>query len=504
MIKGKTTIQLFDANTDELTDEVSSENMVTNAVKNVLGAPFNFLAQLGDNYVYNYLYSLDSAKNFAQTFFGGVLIFSSAIEEDAKHCLPSIDEIKANIGCGCQSAGLTGNSFRGSINSAETVVGADYVTFVWDFNTDQCNGDIASICLTSDAGGTVGWGFDSAQSSFENASMRRLADSDIVRQVSSGNLSSITTALGGSISQSSSNAGKCSYFDDNYFYYVYRGTCYKFDISTLLKNGSGLIYGCNSRKSVKLVDTINTGISVYQDFIYTSKDIGYCRDGDIQKDTLKLIKYSGSGVAERVNIPFANVTSAIYNYLGYSSVGNLNSISADMCIHKNKVYIFTGQFNFGTADRPNKARVYIVNLDGTYTYKDVSVSDKLTTNLVGTSRKGGYADVAIGVHWGLFRGSLILYGSQTPNAGFLVDDDGTMQPHACIVASGLYAQDYMLEDSNKISNPYIMQLVQNSSGEYIFNPILVTPYLATINNQETVLTKTADKTMKIIYTLTQA
>ena len=44
MIKGKTTIQLFDAKTGKMTDEVTKTNLVTNAVRNALGGAFNQLA----------------------------------------------------------------------------------------------------------------------------------------------------------------------------------------------------------------------------------------------------------------------------------------------------------------------------------------------------------------------------------------------------------------------------------------------------------------------------
>ena len=44
MLKGKTTIQFFDAKTEELTDEVTKTNLVTNAVRNALGGAFNQLA----------------------------------------------------------------------------------------------------------------------------------------------------------------------------------------------------------------------------------------------------------------------------------------------------------------------------------------------------------------------------------------------------------------------------------------------------------------------------
>ena len=42
-----------------------------------------------------------------------------------------------------------------------------------------------------------------------------------------------------------------------------------------------------------------------------------------------------------------------------------------------------------------------------------------------------------------------------------------------------------------------------TNSNTLFTTELISAYLATINNQDVVLTKTADKTMKIIYTLTQ-
>ena len=45
---------------------------------------------------------------------------------------------------------------------------------------------------------------------------------------------------------------------------------------------------------------------------------------------------------------------------------------------------------------------------------------------------------------------------------------------------------------------------QFAGNEYLNTTELWNTYLATINNQGTVLTKTAAKTMKIIYTLTQS
>ena len=514
MLKGKTTIQLFDAKTGKLTDEVTKDNLVTNAVRNALGGAFNQLASSG-NWAYGFsnvssLFNLPSGKNFAQALYGGVLVFSQAIEENADHCLPSIEEIKSFIGCANQSASNTGNTFRGSINSAESEVGTDYVKFVWDFNTDQCNGDIASICLTSDCGGAVGYGCDAKADDTKGSSLRDFYSGSFWDASKVAGLSYHTNGTLVKAKGWNSNGGKCAWIDDDYLHVVYRGSDSKQSIAKLIdasKFGLGLVDGFNYG-NITSAETIDTGIAVYNDIRYTSKDHAYCQDGSGTYSEFKLIKYSGNGVAERVTIPASNINSAITAY--YSQTGSRNCVGyADRIVHNDKLYIMTGQLNFSDlTTRPNKLRVWVLNFDGTYTYKDIEVTDKLVTLMVGTSRKGGYADGALGGNFLEYRGSLCYVAPDGTNnyAWFLVDDDGTMQTHPFLIAPNLHNYvNSSIIDSDLISSPYVEILQDDDQGVlYLYVPLLVSAYLGTINNQDTVLTKTADKTMKIIYTLTQA
>lgn len=516
MLKGKTTIQLFDAKTGELTDEVTKENLVTNAVRNALGGAYNQLASgniwSGGMLNIDNIYNLPSNKNFAQAMYGGVLVFSQPITEDANHCLPSIEEIKSFIGCANQSASNTGNTFRGSINSGESEVGADYVKFVWDFNTDQCNGDIASICLTSDCGGAVGYGCDAKADSLKGMSLRDFRsdgfwDTSVAADLGDSTNGALVKAKGWN-----SNGGKCAYIDGDYLHVIYEGRDNKQNISKVLskaKFGLGLVDGFNygNIKSSKVIDT---GVEVYRDIPYTSKDHGFCQDGDGSYSEFKIIKYSGNGVAERITIPASNINSAITAYFDKKDKSNcLNR--QDKIIHNDKLYVITGQFNFSDlTTRPNKLRVWIVNFDGTYTFKDIALTSKMITLITGTAKKGGYTDVALDGKFLSYRGSLCYVAPDGTNgyAWFLLDDDGTMQTSAFIVDNDirLYSH-YCLEDNTDlIPNPYIEINMHSSisSSLKLYVPLLVSAYLGTINNQDTVLTKTADKTMKIIYTLTQA
>lgn len=513
MLKGKTTIQLFDAKTGKLTDEVTKTNLVTNAVRNALGGAFNQLAS-GNTWsrgMYNAksLYTLPTGKNFAQALYGGVLVFSKPITEDVDHCLPSIEEIKTFIGCANQSASNTGNSFRGSINAGESEVGTDYVKFVWDFNTDQCNGDIASICLTSDCGGAVGYGCDAKEESLEGLSLRDFYsggfwDASVAANLSYNTSGALVYARGWN-----SNPGKCAWIDGDYLHVVYRGRDNKQNISKVLsktKFGLGLVDGFNYG-GIKSSEVIDTGISVNVDIPYTSKDHAFCQDADGTYEEFNLIKYSGNGVAERVTIPASNINSAITAY--YGKTGNRNCLNyQDKIIHNDKLYVITGQLNFpDLTTRPNKLRVWVLNFDGTYTFKDISLTSKMVTLLAGTNDKGGYTDGGLGGKLLSYRGSLAYRAPDGTNgyAWFLIDDDGTMQTNAFMITSSLKELNYcLIDNADLIPSPYVEMNMHSYSSELkLYVPLLVSAYLGTINNQETVLTKTADKTMKIIYTLTQ-
>ena len=514
MLKGKTTIQLFDAKTGKLTDDVTKENLVTNAVRNALGGAYNQLASgnmwaYSMNYITN-LYNLPTGKNFAQALYGGVLVFSKHITEDVDHCLPSIEEIKTFIGCANQSASNTGNTFRGSINSGESEIGKDYVKFVWDFNTDQCNGDIASICLTSDCGGAVGYGCDAKADYLEGLSLRDFRsnnfwDTSVAADLSYNTNGALVNAKGWD-----SNEGKCAYIDGDYLHVIYRGSDNKQNISKVLSKGKfglGIVDGFNYG-NITSSEVINTGVSVTKDIAYTSKDHGFCQDGDGSYSEFKLVKYSGNGVAERITIPASNINSAITEYFGQT--GKLVCLNRqDKIIHNDKLYVITGQFNFSDlTTRPNKLRVWVINFDGTYTFKDIALTSKMITLIAGTTRRGGYNDTGLNGKFLSYRGSLCYVAPDGNNgrAWFLIDDDGTMQTHPFMINNNihLYLNHCLIDNNDLIPSPYIeMNMHSNSSNLKLYVPLLVSSSLGTINNQETVLTKTADKTMKIIYTLTQ-
>ena len=137
-IRGLITVQLFDAKTKKLIQKVEKENMVTNALKNMLQA-YAATNQMGD------------IMPIATVGLGGVMLFDEELDADEDNvCFPMDAHL---VGYGGQFIDTT-NTMAGSKNEAESSVQLGEngrSRTVWDFGTSQANGTIKSIALTKNA-----------------------------------------------------------------------------------------------------------------------------------------------------------------------------------------------------------------------------------------------------------------------------------------------------------------------------------------------------------------
>lgn len=515
-LKGKTVIQLYDSKTGELVETVEKTNLVTNAVNNVLNGALNALAYTSNNSKGTHpkldcLFDFPSGSNLAKSMLGGILVFSKPIEEDVEHVIPSISEIKSFIGCGNQGAAISGNTFKGAINMSESEQGDNYIKFVWDFTTEQCNGDIACICLTSDCGGCLGYGFDAISSESDAHLIGRLGENMWSTAISDEfNSSYVYNPMFWSSFTDSND--HCSYVSDGYFYYVYRDKVYKYDISKLTDK---------SKVGIELTSRFAYGnVSAYDKMI-TITNFAYatfsCADDDCvyefdsnqdDSDYLTLIKVSGNAVTETINIPTTNILTSFYAYHNDTSrlSQDIKNFSRDGIIYKDKIYFLTGRVNKSNLEAyPNKLRMYVLSFDGSFTYKDIECTPTVVSLLFGTSYMGGYVDESMGVKFVKIFDTLFLQSNDATkgNKYFMVDEDGTMSGYPIFATKGsLYHYGSSLHANNPwLKAPWVsFKFAGNGACEAIS---LIQGYLGTINNQDTILTKTADKTMKIIYTLTQ-
>lgn len=153
-LKGKTTIELTDVNTGEVTT-VEEENMITNALQYFFNSnPMGAFVKLSNTDVqagYN-----DKFIPMCPKVLGGIMLFSEVLDEDVENILPNTN--KMPMAYAANNANPYEDAKRGSMNLNESMPITNGYKFVWDFATSQGNGTIAAVALTSCYGGEAIYG----------------------------------------------------------------------------------------------------------------------------------------------------------------------------------------------------------------------------------------------------------------------------------------------------------------------------------------------------------
>lgn len=149
---GHTRIELKNVKTG-LKEVVESENTFQS------GALANFLRTYGyargSKYTNNSSFTgRDTWKNLV----GGLFLFKNGINVGTEY-MPAGNQM---VGCGVEETTNGGSATdpneMGSWNATESSATASAITQVYDFTTDQANGTIGCVCLTSRMGGLIGYG----------------------------------------------------------------------------------------------------------------------------------------------------------------------------------------------------------------------------------------------------------------------------------------------------------------------------------------------------------
>ncbi len=152
-LKGSAVIELTNVKTGE-TEQYEEHNLVTKALEYLhtpmgqLKGPCDCTTNSGAEPVYTYL-------------LGGILLLDSTLEEDdALVTLPTNVEV---VGCACHGqTNTTTSPKRGSYNEAESYLTTSSaersMKFVYDFATNQANGNINCIALSNWKSGWNGFG----------------------------------------------------------------------------------------------------------------------------------------------------------------------------------------------------------------------------------------------------------------------------------------------------------------------------------------------------------
>lgn len=461
-LQGYTKIELTDVETNN-TEVYEKHNIVTNALSEI----FRPIGYWTSSDVF-----LSGNDPLVKKYCGGLLCFDKTIPEDKNTLFaPAGTTMTA---CGVYNEVNSGtNKNRGDSNLVETSISSTdkIAKFVYDFKTTQGNGTIQSICLTSANGG---YGFynsnDATGTKTTNGSIRyslcrvypglrryvrfisstestfyASLDSDVVYSILADSASSIR------ILTRKAYTSNISLFDNN------------------------MQYSCNS----KLLSTTTLDVSFPYNQIYnwfdrdseciwlyanTSRNSAYVETGD----TLKLYK---------VSIRTYNI---IESYTIVNSSTTRIALSTT-CIYDNRVF-----------------STYTVYEDGYYGryIQWIGLDD---ANNTGKSRcETQWYNYAIPLYPVVVRNGKIFYEQ---------DSNYSNLGAGCVFDTNL---NVLRETENRtygenvisVSNSNIGFLIGDSTGTQPASYYcILSNYLATINNLETPITKTSDKTMKITYTL---
>lgn len=149
MLKGKTTIELTDVNTGKK-ETYEDHNMVTQAINEIILKRKRYLYPNdgGNGHTSNTQSNFYSMFPLYKNFFGGMMLFQNTIDE-SRMFLSGDDVVIGSATYGNAYSGL--DPQVGSYNKTESEINTTekYAKFVYDFATNQGNGTISSVCLAN-------------------------------------------------------------------------------------------------------------------------------------------------------------------------------------------------------------------------------------------------------------------------------------------------------------------------------------------------------------------
>lgn len=464
MIHGKTKIELYDVKRN-IKQIIKSENTFQN---NVLADYFRHFGEEGcDPFRAGNYDGTDLWKNAL----GGIFLLKNP--ETVGNKFMSLGNVM--IGNGAYGVSNSGSPNElGSYNSQESSESGTEITQVYDFATNQANGNIACVCLTSKVGGYIGYGNKDGQ----------------YHSSRTYNFQSLQNTRG------VINCNRASAYG-NYIY----------NVSGNYSDGKLKI--TKTRRSL-ITGSVFNGFSSTLEFDLQTVGDGYGISGNTYSfGTLKMYDM-GNGIFRFVpflgDYIYINANSTVYYYEfdaeneTLTQKSFINSSGKKLCICS-----FYGQDTIGVAFIGNYAlcnyneyiakKLEVINVN-TNEYWDELDADAIT----GLTRADFRRATAFILDNGWVAFQMDIQNARPPYMYDIVNK--TVYPiNMGEVKNGIY-------NIGLVSNPSLgsgiidkvdIEPSQTRTKGIIHNPL----YLATINNLDSYITKTANQTMKVTYTLTE-
>lgn len=475
MLKGKTTIELTDVNTGEK-KVYEDHNMVTNFA--------NYLFKnIGGLWQKSHFYDSSSNGYFAESYYpyhtnmlGGLLLFDNEIDPKGGETI--FAPTNANmIGCGAYNFTST-NNVRGSYNPSESYYNSQEksMKYVYDFATNQANGTIKSVCLTSIQGGFGG---------YENPNNVRNDSKSNGQSFMFRNNYYTTNFLIGESFLFAMNIGK----EELYYHNITSTT--SIDIITRKAN----FYKKRIFSSPYSVTTTSTETYAI-DINSTSYTAGFY---DEKHNTLHIVGHTSAVWDNGVTLKVSKVNltnKTVENYTMTNDTGQnillFYNNSSEPKSWTTKAFVYDNNFYFTACNSPYG--IYRKDTTGVIeTHKICDWSTSSSTLVFGFIACNGRILIVSGTD--------NFYPNETIVDVYNPDTD-TLKI-SCMNGAKLFNERYY----NRCTvipcidmNDMVKYAVSRNS-DFRTNFITLNNYLATINNLETPITKTNTNTMKIIYTI---
>ena len=455
MLKGTTTIELTDIHTGEK-QVITEKNMITNAIHNLFQPTFGHLST--ESTLRGYIPAYAS-------LLGGILLFDTPIGED-------VNQIYAPAG-----ATLTGCARYNTVNTSTGVILGSYNTteskydsankkmqFVYDFNTSQGNGTIASICLTNLEGG---YGTYNSDMSYGTSVMKSFCSTPKALTIDGKDMySGISTGAYFHLFTIDPEADLAYYFSS--------------PTTSSLSIQSRQI----GLKSFSLFSTAMPVVETSHTITLEHALTGYrCYNFDREDNALYIVSTASSTIAAnaqfiitKVNFGTWTVTQTV---MTNTSNVTLYSSSRFAIVHHGYVYFRSNAANYTVYKFQLGNSANVVKLSGSSSYAVVPVF------AVGGRTYWQYSQYSSSIH------RIYVTDEVTNRFNF----SGNQQLVYYSKSSSYYTPSYV----PVLNHPMFYYVSVGTNTTY--TSYYLANYLATINNLSEPVTKTADKTMKITYTI---
>ena len=460
-MKGITEIELTDVRTGQV-EKHTETNLVTNAIAhffshNIEGMLFTINGNTND--------LNDNMLPLCPNSIGGILLFSDTIEEDPnKYYVPSANPC---VGYASNNVNGTTNIMRGSMNLTETKKLDNGYKFVWDFTTSQANGTISCVALTHKWAGLAYMGDTYNGNNFVWVMRSRNGESSGQARTAYINAVEIDPEYNflWTIGLNTSNEIIIQKIRMSFTSVGLNDTMLgsNYDVLSEVKLNPTSFVMADPKRNEGNYDFFDGKDGYWYGFMHEQN-----RDGNAVFNKIKINKADYSFTEETMI-----VNGARTHAVGYHSGYNVNP-SRD--VHS---VLLNGFLYIVSYDN---TKVYKINIDNPADVKEIPLG--FTSNY--TCNDDYYRSGSI---------YLANIGDWIIGSDFLINTEDRVFKKANN-APWTYTSTPLF--------PYGLYLF--SFGGYYANAtrqnlFLATPYLATINNLETSVIKTADKTMKITYTI---